>query len=374
MNSKRIALGIGIALLVLAVLTAHAAAHSAYFMPSNDSSATTGNTTSMDLYVEIDAGETLLSGQVQIRFDPTHVKVTENYLLCQFVDPTGSDQYCWEAFDTNFDSERNGSMWGGVSCPAVSKYYDPPGPQGLGWYWVGTEDGLFHGPVTIPVGTYEIKADEALQRGQSPFNCEFAHFPDYCPACQKTKFNNRTGCEIHGINWTRGSVTHTEEMTSGGELDIGENRISLPIVPKNNSTSEVLAGMDYSTVQKYVPGTGFVDAPTMDRGIGYIVDMNSVGSWSYDGYYGYNLSIELSEGLNYVGWTYTSAELPGALDSIAGNYQYVARWNASEYKFEVYDAMAPPGVPEFIDFTTMEGGVGYWIAATTDCTLTYSDP
>jgi hypothetical protein len=102
--------------------------------------------------------------------------------------------------------------------------------------------------------------------------------------------------------------------------------------------------------------------------------MNTVGSWSYDGYYGYNLSIELSEGLNYVGWTYTSAELPDALDSIAGNYRYVARWNALEYKFEVYDPVGETEGPEFIDFTTMEGGVGYFIAATTDCMLTYSDP
>ena len=93
MNSKRIVLGIGIVLLVLAVFTAHAAAHRAYFVPQH-SSATTGNTTTMDVYVEIDAGENLGGGQLQIQFDPTHAKVTENYALCQYVNPTGPDQYC----------------------------------------------------------------------------------------------------------------------------------------------------------------------------------------------------------------------------------------------------------------------------------------
>jgi hypothetical protein len=204
MNSKRIALGIGIVLLVLAVLTPHAGAHRAYFVPQH-SDATTGNTTTMDVYVEIDAGETLLSGQIQLKYDPTHAKVVENYLLCNYVDPTGPDQYCWEDFDANYVSERNGSMWGSFSGPQVSKQYDPPGPDPYGWYWVGTDDGLLHGPVTVPVETYVIEAYGTP--GISPIDFGFAHFPEYCPACQKCKFNDENGMELD-ITWENGTFTH----------------------------------------------------------------------------------------------------------------------------------------------------------------------
>jgi hypothetical protein len=376
MNSKRIALGIGIVLLVLAVLTAHASAHKAYFVPQH-SNATTGNTTTMDLYVEIDDAETTLGGgQVQIKFDPTRARVTENYLLCQYVDPTGPDQYCWGSFDTNFDSERNGYMWGGVSTPQESKYYDPPGPSPLGWYYVETATGWFDGPVTVPVGTYTIEANGTP--GVSPFNFGFEHFPLECPACQKTMFVNKTGREIFGITWENGTFTHVgEPETFTTSLAPDWNLLSLPLTPLDDSTSAVLGNgtFVYDKVYSYDASTNqFVDVTdgTMETGVGYFVDVTTAGTWSYDGTAYDTMSVPLSQGLNCVGWTNTSADIPdGALDSIAGDYRYVARWNAAEQKYELYDAMAPPGVPEFIDFTTMERGVGYFIAATAGCTLTY---
>ena len=54
--------------------------------------------------------------------------------------------------------------------------------------------------------------------------------------------------------------------------------------------------------------------------------------------------------------------------SIDGDYWYVARWNATTQKFEIYVPDAPP---VFNDFNTMERGEGYFIAAKTSCTLTY---
>ncbi len=80
------------------------------------------------------------------------------------------------------------------------------------------------------------------------------------------------------------------------------------------------------------------------------------------------MTASLVQGLNMVGWTNTSASLPGAFDSIAGNYRYVARWDAPSQSYEVF----VPGAPvEFNDFTTMDRGEGYFIAATAGCTLTY---
>ena len=134
MNSKRL-LGIGIALVILVVLAAPAMAHRVYFEPQH-SSATTDNTIPVATYFELDADETLLAGQLQILFDASIANVTDAYLLCQWVNPTGPNQYCWGAFDVNFNYEPNGSVWGGVSYPQESKYYDPPCPQGPGWYYV----------------------------------------------------------------------------------------------------------------------------------------------------------------------------------------------------------------------------------------------
>jgi hypothetical protein len=362
MNSKRIALGIGIVLLVLAVFTAHAAAHRAYFVPQH-SSATTGNTTTMDVYVEIDAGENLGGGQLQIQFDPTHAKVTENYALCQYVNPTGPDQYCWESFNTNFDSERNGSMWGGVSKPQVSDYYDPPGPDPMGWYWVGTDDGLFHGPITVPVGTYVIEASGTP--GVSPFNFGFAHFPEYCPACQKSLFSNGDGQEL-SITWENGTFTHEGEIPSQTftkSLPLGWNLISLPLTPSDNSVSTVLSGVSQDAVMQYDATTKtFADATTMDPGIGYFVDVTSASTWEYEGTPVSSTSPGLKSGLNMIGVPNCTMSVSDAMGP-AADYRYVARWNADDQKYEVYNPSAPSA---FHHFTTMTAGEGYFISAGSD--------
>ena len=372
MNSKRIVLGIGIVLLVLAVLTAHAAAHKAYFVPQHGN-ATIGNTTEMNAYVDIDAGETLLSGQIQLEFDPTCAKVTDNYMLCQYVNPTGEGQYCWTNYGINYDSERNGSMWNTMYAPQVSKHWDPPGPDPLGWYWDGTPDGLIHGPATVPIGLYVVEAYGT--HGVSPFNFGFAHFPEYCPACQKSKFANGTGIEL-SINWENGTFTHLAgpviPETFTKPLVSGWNLISLPLTPTDNSTSAVLgnATIVYDTVKSYNTATHqFEDATTMDPGIGYFVHVTTEGDWVYEGTAYTSISATLSTGLNCVGWmNETGSALPDALSSIGGSYRYVAHWNATSQSYEVY----LPGAPAvFNDFATMDRGEGYFIAATAGCTLMY---
>jgi hypothetical protein len=366
MNSKRIALGIGIVLLVVAVFTAHAAAHRAYFVPQH-SNATTGNTTTMDVYVDIDAGENLLSGQLQIQFDPTRAKVTENYALCKYVNPTGPDQYCWEDFDANFDSERNGSMWGSMSGPQVSDYYDPPGPDPLGWYYVGTDDGLIHGPATVPVGTYMIEANGTP--GVSPFNFGFAHFPEYCPACQKCKFANGDGQEL-SMNWENGTFTHKgfpEPFTKS--LPVGWNLISLPLTPSDNSTSAVLSGVS-DVVYRYNATSKEFECPdTMDPGIGYFVHVTTPGTWAYEGTPEFSTSTELKLGLNMIGVPNCTISVGAAMES--ADCRYVARWNAADQEFEVYNPSAPAA---FHHFDMMEAGDGYFVSAKSDQTLDITCP
>ena len=161
----------------------------------------------------------------------------------------------------------------------------------------------------------------------------------------------------------------TETYTK--DLVIGWNLVSLPLTPDDNSTSVVLNSItgNYDAVKSYNATTHqFEDATTMDPGIGYFIYMTAANTWSYDGTAYTDMTTQLMQGLNMAGWTNTSASLPGALNSIAGNYRYVAMWNATSQSYEVFVPNAPA---VFNDFTTMERGEGYFIAAKTSCTLTY---
>ncbi|MFV9676365.1 MAG: hypothetical protein ACNYVW_01750, partial [Methanosarcinales archaeon] len=108
---------------------------------------------------------------------------------------------------------------------------------------------------------------------------------------------------------------------------------------------------------------------TMENGVGYFIHMTADDTWTYQGTACTSINESLVQGLNCVGWVNeTDSALPGALNTIAGNYRYVARWDVTAQSYEVY----LPGAPAvFNDFETMERGEGYFIAATTGCTLTY---
>jgi len=162
----------------------------------------------------------------------------------------------------------------------------------------------------------------------------------------------------------------TETFTKS--LPLGWNLISLPLTPLDNSMSAVLSGVSQDSVKSYNTATHqFEDATTMDPGTGYFVHVTTAGTWEYEGNAYESMTTSLSTGLNMVGWTNTNANLPDALSSITDSYRYVAHWDATSQSFEVY----LPGAPApFNDFTTMERGEGYFIAATAGCTLTSPYP
>ena len=182
-----------------------------------------------------------------------------------------------------------------------------------------------------------------------------------------------TGTATPDQVWNDGTFTCVgipETFTKS--LLLGWNLISLPLAPLDNGTSAVLGNdsIAYDAVKSYNAATHqFEDATTMDPGIGYFVHVTTAGDWVYEGTAYTSISATLSTGLNCVGWTNeTGSALPGALSSIDGSYRYVARWNTSSQSYEIY----LPGAPAvFNDFTTMERGEGYFIAATSSCTLAY---
>ena len=161
------------------------------------------------------------------------------------------------------------------------------------------------------------------------------------------------------------------EETFSKPLSAGWNLISLPLTPLNNSTSDVI-GASCDAAYRYDAESNEFESvldATMDPGTGYFVHATADCTWEYSGTTAYiTMDVPLEQGLNMVGWLNCSKGIKDALSSVSGDYHYIARWNASAEKFEVYNPAAPdPSV--FNDFTRMGRGTGYFISAKQDCTL-----
>jgi hypothetical protein len=188
---------------------------------------------------------------------------------------------------------------------------------------------------------------------------------------------NATGlpliCTDIGLGTTHnGTITCGVVETFSKNLYEGWNLVSLPLTPEDSSTNEVLSSVseNYDAVYKYDAGSySFVIADTMEPGTGYFINMTANDTWSYEGMSYESIDVELSQGLNMLGWLNCTKDISDALPSIENNYRYVARWNAKSQGYEVY----VPGAPEvFNDFTELGRGEGYWIVAKQNCTLTGS--
>jgi hypothetical protein len=165
--------------------------------------------------------------------------------------------------------------------------------------------------------------------------------------------------------------TTPSEETFSKSIYEGWNLISLPLVPTDNSASAVLSTVTYDAVYRYNATSkhfeGIESTDAMDPGTGYFVHVTSESTWTYSGTAYTSIDISLKQGLNMVGWLNCSKDVGDALSSISGEYYYVARWNATAEKFEVYNPVAPSAFND--DFTTMDRGIGYFISAKQDCAL-----
>ena len=163
-----------------------------------------------------------------------------------------------------------------------------------------------------------------------------------------------------------------DEKPFSKTLYVGWNLISLPLTPGDNSTSSVLASVwdNVDAVYGYNAETKqFESVSAMDLGEGYFVHATAGCTWEYSGTPYTSMSTSLEPGLNMVGWLNSSKDVGDALSSVSGDYYYVARWNTSAEKFEVYNPAAPSA---FKDFTTMDRGTGYFISAKQECALSES--
>ena len=301
-----------------------------YLVPQN-STGSYGADTYVDIYAN--ATVTTWMWQVDIHFDLSCVNITN-------VDFTG--------------------------CPYPMTQWHWLGPDGHGGYYVRVMGSRILGNYQPP-GIHKLAT--LTLHGMSPSYCvsdiwfdnNLVSDPDNQPVQN---------------SYTDGTFTcMAPQETFSKELVEGWNLISLPLTNTTNMTvANIMSSISskYDALYRYDASihswVALSSSDTMENGVGYFIHMTSAGIWTYSGSAYTAMDIALEPGLNMVGWVNTSADLPDALNSIAGNYRYVAKWNATAQSYEVYVAGAPPA---FNDFTMMERGEGYFIVATTNCTLTY---
>ena len=334
-----------LAVLVVSAITPALAHVDVYFSPEPSTlDLDIGENVTLQVIADVDANETGLGHfQVGIDFNPNVVNITKIENPCKvWIGPPYN--MCYE----HWWEPTFGYAW-----------YDG-GPYGQ-WIWItAVDDPGYDAPVTAPLMnlTIERVAPGDMYLDISPR--EFTHERRFGSSGGKSELFGKPYGRIpeSNISW---------HNTFERKLYAGWNLISLPFKPEDNSTSSVLASVWDNVsgpVYKYNAATKqFESVTTMDPGVGYFVYLTSDDYWVYNGTEKYDeMNIWLEPGLNMIGWLNCSKSISDALSSIVGNYNYVARWNASLQEFEVY----VPGAP-FNDFNTMEQGKGYFISAKEGC-------
>ena len=332
MNKTKIGLGMGIVLAVLALLTASATADTYFYLVPQNSSCGPSESVLVSVVIHTDRND-IGSAQAHIDFDPTVVNITN------MVEPT--DKNDWD-------------MWDWLH-------------KGNYVFVHANEFGGF-GPGEIYLGNMTLKC---INPGVSPV--EFTH--PYPQTPDPTAIGDTLG-EFVSNSGINGTFTCTApQETYSKDLVEGWNLISLPLTADDMMVSSVFSSVagKYDALYRYDAEThswvALGDDDTLENGVGYFINMTESGTWTYQGSAYTTMSISLEPGLNMVGWLNCSKPIDDALSSIEGNYRYVARWNSTAHKFEVYVPGAPSG---FNDFNTMERGEGYFISMKTSDTLTAS--
>ena len=344
---NKIVFRIGMVLAVLAVLTAPAVAQEYdvfHLVPVNSSCTGAGCTVTVWVMINV-SQDNVNAAQASIIFDPNVVNVIN------VEEGTNPDWYFWD--------------WQVYDYGADKKYV-----------FIGAADLLnVYGPGELELGKMTLQC-------KTP-GVSALHFGNESEvgSDRLTQVSGTEGviCGPTGNECTMEDGTFTclaPKETFSKELVKGWNLISLPLTADNMTVANIidksLSGK-YDALYRYdAVNKSWVmmdSSDVMENGVGYFIHMTSAGTWTYQGSAYLSMSVPLEQGLNMIGWLNCSKPIDNALSSIDGDYWYVARWNATAQKFEVYNPVAPP---EFNDFTTMERGEGYFISMKSAETLTES--
>ncbi len=337
---------IGIALVMLSVLTVPAMAAygmETWFVPEN-STGTYGTDILVPMNMSERVGETV-SGQLDIYYDKNCVNVVS---VDQSMSPFSWNTYNW--FNDSYNQPETWYPWLSPTHTCVRVQWDNPA-----------------GPISA--GNYTLCVLKL--RCNCSSGCTSNLLIGYSEA------NNEMGDPITGGHkYHNGTYTClAPQETFSKSLVKGWNLISLPLTADDMTVASVFSSIDgkYDALYRYDASTNLWVAlgsdDTLENGVGYFINMTEDATWTYSGSAFTSMGISLEPGLNMIGWLNCSKPInQTGLDDPA-KVRYVARWNATSHRFEVY----VPGAPDaFNDFDTLERGVGYFVAAKTDFTLTES--
>lgn len=334
-----------IKLVLLAVLVVPtASAHVTMYFDPQDSSLSNGDTTYVKVMANITSPDDLKGGQFGIATDGTCIDIMDVQPGPEIFQFTWS----WNAYDYCWAEDHDMIMYGFMSIQQ---------------------------PGVVEICNLTIHCNSTCGYCTSPLN--FSCGADGCGRCPIEVLNTTT-YELYPSNVTleNGTVaygTPSSAETFSKDLYEGWNLISLPLTPEDVSASAVLSTVSYDTVYRYNATStskqfeGIESTDAMNPGTGYFVHVISECTWTYDGTADMSSGTSLEQGLNMVGWLNCSKGVDNALSSISGDYYYVARWNTSAEKFEVYNPVAPAAFNN--DFTTVDRGTGYFISAKQACVL-----
>ena len=345
MNKTKITFGIGIVLAVLTMLTASATAANTIYLVPSESSSGVGETTDVTVYLDLDPADNVAGMQFHLKYEDDVVDIVN--ITSAVEDSTTTD---WDMWDAYWKVGADGHHYLFVTATKFSGF---------------TGTGLVLAKMTL----------SGLSPGTRAL--DFLTVEDVGIGGDPTELADTDGEKLT-FTAVDGTITVTApQETFSKELVEGWNLISLPLYNATDMTvaniiDKSLSGK-YDALYRYdavnKSWVAMDSSDVMENGVGYFIHMTSAGTWTYQGSAYLSMSVPLEQGLNMIGWLNCSKPIDNALSSIDGDYWYVARWNATAQKFEVYNPVAPP---QFNDFTTMERGEGYFISMKSAETLTAS--
>ena len=347
MNKTKIAFGIGIVALFAVLSVSAASAHvTAYFTPA-ECSVPEGECHSayVEVWMDVTDPHQVKGGQFAIHYDPSCVNITEHPVAL------------------------TPDRWGPCIDSSVSSWNVYPECWGPGYDMImytfafAVPHAYCPSPQMIANFTVHCNSSEYCASNLS-VSCG-----EYCWACP-IEVMDPTGVHLYPDHVTLvdgtfecGELPPPETIEK--ELVTGWNLISLCFEPSDNSTSAVLSSIGANVteggVQKYVPGTGFVPATTMDRGKGYFVHVTQDCTWNHTGVNKTApMTIPLEPGLNLVGYPFNwSKDTGDALSAL--NYYYTAPFDATDQKYDkTFNPVAPA---PFNDFMTINPCEGFWVSS-----------
>ncbi len=324
MNRRRVVFVVGIILAILAAFTANAAADNVIFFDPDPSCAAPGETIHVGLWINCTDG--VAAWNDDIHYDPEVLNITN-------AEP--GDVYT--------------EMW------SFFPYWD----QGFVRIGSWSYDYMDHTGLMLLANLTIV----AINPGTSTLHHE------------NHAIGNWEGHEWDA-SWIDGNFTClAPQETFSKDLVEGWNLISLPLTADDMTVSSVFSSVagKYDAIYSYDASThswvALSSDDTLENGVGYFIHMTESGTWTYQGSAYTSMSISLEQGLNMIGWLNCSKPINETSLDDPSKVWYIARWNATSHEFEVY----VPGAPSaFNDFTTLERGVGYFVAAKTPFTLTES--